>query len=174
MNFNRQLQRNIDGLSGVQNEQSTFFMHSEPIHHPLRTSHYSSGATYPRIKEDTPSRSKISKKDKVSGKSKQKDDKDVPVICTKGGVKAPFPVKLMDLLNLILIFILRLLNLIIVVAISVLFINEGIFITFRLKCMSATTLALSWGNRIRVDVIVVLYDKIVTHDSSFFLFVLHI
>ncbi|GFH61716.1 hypothetical protein CTEN210_18192 [Chaetoceros tenuissimus] len=28
-------------------------------------------------------------------------DSNVPVICTKGGVKAPFPVKLMDLLNLI-------------------------------------------------------------------------
>ena len=29
------------------------------------------------------------------------EDLDVPIICTKGGVKAPFPVKLMDLLNLI-------------------------------------------------------------------------
>ena len=29
------------------------------------------------------------------------DLKELPTICTKGGVKAPFPVKLMDLLNLI-------------------------------------------------------------------------
>ncbi|GFH61829.1 hypothetical protein CTEN210_18305 [Chaetoceros tenuissimus] len=31
----------------------------------------------------------------------EEQNRDVPIICTKGGVKAPFPVKLMDLLNLI-------------------------------------------------------------------------
>ncbi|GFH61713.1 hypothetical protein CTEN210_18189 [Chaetoceros tenuissimus] len=96
MNFDRQLKRNINRLEGVQDEKSTFMHSAEQLHLPMRTSYYSS-ATYSRIKDTPSSRSK----EKVSEKRKQREDKDVPVICTKGGVKVPFPVKLMDLLNLI-------------------------------------------------------------------------
>ena len=68
----------------------TTSMHSEPIHRPMV--YYGS-----RIK-DTPSTSKVS-----STKKQKKEDTDpnVPVISTKGGVKKPFPVKLMDLLTII-------------------------------------------------------------------------